>query len=73
MSREFSSEVEKKISCLLASINLTIFDCGSVLVVAEITLVGVMDVVGYCSFSYSNLPNNRVGPFNPVGGRFFRN
>ena len=22
---------------------------------------------------YSNLPNNRVGPFNRVGGRFLRN
>ena len=22
---------------------------------------------------YSNLPNNRVGPFNGVGGRFLRN
>ena len=22
---------------------------------------------------YSNLPNNRVGSFNCVGGRFFRN
>ena len=24
-------------------------------------------------FVYSNLPNNRVGPFNRVGGRFLRN
>ena len=24
-------------------------------------------------FNYSNLPNNHVGPFNCVGGRFLRN
>ena len=26
-----------------------------------------------CGATYSNLPNNRVGPFNRVGGRFLRN
>ena len=27
----------------------------------------------YNNNAYSNLPNNRVGPFNCVGGRFIRN
>ena len=27
----------------------------------------------FVSYKYSNLPNNRVGPFNRVGGRFLRN
>ena len=26
-----------------------------------------------CDGTYSNLPNNRVGPFNRVGGRFLNN
>ena len=30
-------------------------------------------ILGEFSKDYSNLPNNRVGSFNCVGGRFFRN
>ena len=36
------------------------------------TSVWVLFVIVFHS-TYSNLPNNHVGPFNHVGGRFLRN
>ena len=37
------------------------------------TEISIRVSLGSRTVLYSNLPNNRVGPFNRVGGRFLRN
>ena len=39
----------------------------------EMTSISQIRRFGSINCAYSNLPNNRVGPFNRVGCRFLRN